>query len=286
MAAPTYTTDLLPIDLAESNVGYTNIGTGADTYEQDYFIQGLGCVSKPFNITAGGIYYDKGSDIAIPSPKAFWMWYYFACPNALLSEAALGMRALVGSSAGNYKLWKVRGKDTYTYGGWICVPVDPNLADDGIVGSPVAGAFRIFGWYALTSAGIFKGNPFGMDALRHGRGEFRIAGGDGEGYATFAGAATQNDITTNRWGLIQAIDGGYLQQGMVILGYEGVVDFRDKNTSVLIANTKKVKPEFNRFEVRQAGSKVEWKAISITALGSVSRGDFEAVDDADISHAR
>ena len=208
MAAASYTTDLSSqvISACDSNstpLTFTNIGTGADATETDYYIQGSACVSKPFNITTGGIYVTTSQ--AITSGQCYWAWYYFACPNALLTEVNGGLQAMVGQSATNYDRWDVRGSDTYTYGGWVCVPIDPiNVTQDDRAGTGKGSSpFLVFGVYCNTSVGIAKGNPLGIDIMRYGRGEARMNGGDlANGYATFAGFATQNDNTSNRWGLI------------------------------------------------------------------------------------
>lgn len=140
MAAPSYTTDLTTISACESNstpLGFTNIGTGNDATETDYFIQGSACVSKPFNITVGGIYVDNTTGITISSGQCYWAWYYFSAPNALLAETLGGIQALIGSSSGNYNMWDVLGSDSYTYGGWKCIPIDPNnISADDIIGTP------------------------------------------------------------------------------------------------------------------------------------------------------
>jgi hypothetical protein len=288
MATPSYTTDLSAqvISECESNATplvFTNLGTGSDATETDYFIQKTACVSKPFNITAGGIYCTTSQ--AITSSQLFWAWYYFGCPNKLLGETSGGLQALVGQSGTAHDKWDVLGSDTYTYGGWRCIPVDfLNVGYDDRTGAGAGTSqFLVFGVYCNTSGGIGKGNPLGIDVMRYGRGEARINGGETGNYATFTGFATENDDLNNRWGLIQAVDGGYLQQGLVILGYASAVDFRDSNKYIVIANTKKVLSSFNRWEVRQAGSRVDWTNISISSLGTVARGEFECIDNADIN---
>jgi|SRR3972149_7158303 len=287
MAVPAYTTDLSSqvINACDSNSTpqtWTNLGTGADTTETDYFIQNTACISKPFNITTGGLYVTTAGH-TIASGQCYWAWYYFGCPNALLGETAGGLQALIGASSSSYDTWDVLGSDSYTYGGWRCIPIDPNnIGYDDRVGAG-ATSFVIFGVYARTSTGIGKGNPLGIDILRYGYGEARIADGStADGYATFVGFATQNDNIANRWGLIQSIDGGYLVQGKVIFGYSTAVDFRDENISLLIANTKKVQADFNAFEVRQSGSKVYLTAVSILSLGTTARGNWITTDNADI----
>jgi len=112
-----------------------------------------------------------------------------------------------------------------------------------------------------------------------------MSGGDlANGYATLSGCAAVNDTTANRWGLIQRIDGGYLWQGLMLLGSgSNLVDFRDSNSSVSIADTKKVSAIFNTIEVRNTGSRVDMSAITMQALGTSSRGRWVTTDNATIN---
>ena len=127
-------------------------------------------------------------------------------------------------------------------------------------------------------AAISKGNPFGIDAIRYGRGELRVVGGETADYANFAGMATQNDLNANMWGLFQAIPGGYLWKGLITLGYLALVDFRDSNVNIFIDDTRKVLSSFNRLEIKYTGTNIEWTNISITALGNVAKGELEMID--------
>ena len=106
-----------------------------------------------------------------------------------------------------------------------------------------------------------------------------------DGLGLFTGAAAANDHpTTGRWGIFQAIPGGYQLQGRFLLGTAGTaVDFRDSNTSVLIANTLYVTAGFNVIEIRNASSRVDWTSVSFQALGTVSRGNFTVTNDADVN---
>jgi hypothetical protein len=288
MAAPTYATDLTLLSAAESTTNWTEptgaTGGGIAVAETDFFIQGTGCISKTFNTTGlGGLHYNNGAGVTIPTDGAFFAWTYFGAPNAINTEANGGMRLTVGSGTGAYDMFYVRGSDTYAYGGWNCIPVDPTLTPDATQGTP-SGTFQYFGMVINGVNAVAKGNPFGIDALRYGRGEARISDGStADGYATFSGYATQNDSTSNRWGLIQAVPGGYLWQGLMTLGYTTAVDFRDSNTTILIANTKKVSANFNKIEVRQGSSRVDFTNITFLALGTVAKGRFECIDDADVN---
>jgi len=278
MAAASYVSDLTDLltDMS-GTTGWTALGTGASGLvapETDFFIQGSNCISKAgWSTATKGMIYGMGAGQTVASDKAVFMWIYFWAANSMAAETSGGMQLLIGSSAAAFKQWYVRGNDTLTYGGWVCAVVDPTVAADATTGSPTA-TLQFFGSQVnVPSAGPGKGQPLGIDAFRHGR-DFTCTNGDlANGYATFSGAATYNDNSTRRYGQIQAIDGGYLQQGRFLMGSAATaVDFRDSNKSILIANTKKVSSPFNAFEEQNASSNVQWTNISITALGTVSKG--------------
>lgn len=291
MAAPSYTTDLITLNDAQSTTNWSE-PTGAaqggiPVAETDYFIQNTGCISKTFNATGlGGVHYNNGAGITIPSDGAYLAWIYFAAPNAINTLANGGFRLSIGSGVGDIKQYYVLGSDTYIYGGWRCMAANPALTPDATLGSPTSTA-QYFGAIANVTNAVSKGNPFGIDVIRYGRCEARISDGSvTDGFATFAGLAAINDLNTgsfNRWGLFQVIDGGYLMQGLVIFGHTTACDFRDSNRTIVIANTTKVTAAFNGFEVRNASSRVDWTNINVTALGTVSRGNFIVTDNATIN---
>lgn len=379
MTAPSYTTDLATINLCDSAGAFTEptgFADGAVTYpEADYFIQNAagatyGCASKSMGAgtsASSGLVYNYTTGITITAPSAVWMWIYFGAPNALATQSSGGLRLFAGSGASVFKQYYVKGSDTYTYGGWLCIPFHPSIetgaatiavnstnrtftrsagdfsangfragqtivttgftnagnnttkiiesvtttvitvtsgtglvtespgggdewirACDLLLGTPTTTA-QYFGAAAVLSGttAVSKGNPLGLDAMRYGRGEARIAyGSTADGYATFSGFAAANDAVATRWGLIQAIDGGYLAQGLVIFGYANACDFRDSNKSILIANTQKVIPGFNAFEVRQSGSRVDLTAISFLQIGgttATAKAVWTTTDNADIN---
>jgi len=288
LATPSYTTGLTGLLLEmPSTSGWTALGGGAGALnapETDVFIQGANCIDKGYWSSAiKGMIYNMGSDQAIPADNALYIWFQYTAPPSLDTEANGGIRVIIGSGTGDYNYWYVKGKDTYTYGGWFCAVVDPTITPDSAVGSPT-GAHQYFGGVAnLPGDGPSKGYPWCIDAFRYGR-DFYIGNGEDGDEATFAGAAATNDLSGNRYGQFQAIDGGYLMQCRLVIGTAtSAVYFEDANTQVIIANTKRVCADFNKLEVNNASSYVSWTAISFLALGTVSRGDFEAVDDADIN---
>lgn len=291
MAVAAYTTELN--DITTDGDAFVDVGEGGVplTTETDFFIQGSNCCSKPTsanwdNNAYGALAHDDGAGRTIPTSGAVFAWIYWWGPGVLATEANGGAAILIGASTTDYKTFEVRGSDTWEFGGWECVPVDPNTfwaSPHRTVGTGTQ-TYQWFGFEARVAATvqIGKGNPMGLDAIRYGRGELRCTNGDvTNGYASFggsspdAGAAAYDNAFARRWGLLTPRNGAYFQQGLFIMGLAGTaVDFRDSNRVIFIQNTKKVASAFNGFETRNASSNVLWTNISVQALGTVSRGYF------------
>jgi hypothetical protein len=291
MTAPAYTTDLVDIREAESGETWVEpagaTGGGVPAAETDYFIQKAACFSKSMAIAGGGLGgagNQAATSVTITTPAALFMWLFFGCPNTLDTEANGGLRIIMGQDSSNYRAWYVKGSNTYVYGGWVNIAVDPSVGYQATQGSP-SGTWQFFGAVAKTLATISKGSPFGVDVFRYGR-TLQVVSGETANYGTFAGAAAKNDANDgtagyNRWGLFQAIDGGYLMKGLFLMGTSGTaVDFRDANRNIAIQDTIRVTADFNTFEVRNASSRVDWTNIIISALGTTSPGRFIVTDNA------
>ncbi len=290
MAAPVYATDLVDIFTDGTTTGWTALGGGASglAQETDYFVQGTSCLSKSAwtaTATPKGMIYDNASGVTVTAGDAVWIWITHLTPNSLDTLANGGLRVLIGSGTGAYYHYYIGGNNTIRYDErWLCVPVDPRtgtVAADATTGAPSATKQTFGGTAVLPTTAPTKGAPFGIDAIRYGR-TFTCTNGDvTNGYASFGGngsdtgAAAYNDGTTRTWGQIQFSGGTYKMQGLFRMGTVGTaVDFRDTSRIVFIANSLKVASGFNGFEVNNASSRIDWTSISITALGTVSRGYF------------
>lgn len=214
MAVPTYTTDLLPIDLAEAATAWAEptatgwtMGAGASQNDDNPF-QGNFSVSKAFNaVGVGGLLANAGGGITIQTDGAFTGWFAWGAPGSLNTDAEGGIRFMCGSSLLDFYSWDVGGLPSYAYGGWVNFAVNTTVAVSDTVGTP-SGTQQYFGAAVNNLNTIFKGEPFFVDGFRYGRCEARINGGEAANYATFAGYAATNDTLANRWGLIQEIAGG------------------------------------------------------------------------------
>ena len=293
MAVATYGTDLQTVNLAETNTNWSEMtgrtSGGADTQEDRAYIQGSYAVSQSTGVATGrtvGLQYDYLSNISWTSGWVFLVWQYWQAPKAIGTWADGGMRFAVGSSAGNVNLWNAQGNDfgRNPYGGWANVAVDPQYTPDEVIGTPVAGDYRIFCSAPYLLAAVSKGNPHCVDAIRYGRGQLKVEYGEAANYGTFLGMATANDDGSARWGLFSYQFGSYIWKGLMTLGTStNAVDFRDANRNIVIDDCPRTYADFNKIEIVNANSRVDLTAISFLALGTTARGNWITTNDADIN---
>jgi hypothetical protein len=206
----------------------------------------------------------------------------------IYSYANDGFMVCVGSSASDYDVWVVGGvdKSPYPYGGWVNHAVNTSVTPDYTAGTPTA-TEQFVGAAVYVVTGSQKGEVHNVDAIRYGRGSAIFEFGDlGNGYATIVGFATQNDNSSNRWGLIQETSGGYLWKGRMQLGtVTNAVDFRDSNKSVFIQWTPKVTANFNLIECINASSNIEMTGFTFVCLDTTtaSNGRFLMTDQCDVN---
>jgi hypothetical protein len=193
--------------------------------------------------------------------------------NSVAARASGGIQLLIGSGSGDYKQWYVGGSDTEVFGLWNPYPVNPTVAQDATTGTPGATLQYFGGQASLPTGGPTKGSPWAIDAMRYGRCRIDATAGEAANYATLAGCEATANSSTNRWGLLQEIKGTYLFQGFLQMGtVSTAVDWRDSDRVINILDTLKVTSAFNRFEVVNASSNVEWTNYQIRSLGTTSRG--------------
>jgi hypothetical protein len=245
--------------------------------DQDYaYIQGSYAVTADTTkVGVGTLLWNYGSTFTVPTDGAMLIWINFYNPNALDTYANGGLRAIIGSGLGTFWSWDVGGSDfgRYPYGGWQNFAVNDTITPDDTVNSYAGGSHQYVGAGVKVLTGIGKGESLQVDAIRVGRCSSIFEYGEGGDYCDFAGFAAQNDNTSNRWGLIQAIPGGFLYKGKMTLGtVSNACFFVDSNISILIDNTTKVTANFNTIEINNASSDIEWTNVKITALGTVSPG--------------
>jgi len=282
MAVPAYTTDLTTNNIfLDGSTTWTLIGGGRVTdVETDDYIQGSSCWSHdPFSSGIEGGVWNSSQTITSGNVVLFWLKCDVVA--TLATRAAGGMQAVIGSSATAYKCWYVRGSDDYAAGGWVNVAIDPTVTASTTVGSPTSTTAWFGARWNVPSTGASKGYPMKVDAMRQGRGQLLINGGQTGSLATFAGAAAANDASSAKWGLFEAQEGGaagYRWKGLMSFGPTSLTEFTDANVNIFIENTPYVGASFNRIEFNNASSIINWTNISITALGTTSKGQLEMIN--------
>lgn len=267
---------------------------GTMVAETNFYIQGSECISAQFTKTGvGTIINIQGASFTVDTDGAILIWSFWASPSSLTTYAAGGIRTLVGNTLGDFYAYKASGSDfePNPIGGWANYAIDPASATiDTTVGSPT-GTWTHVGM-AINATAQSRGNPHAVDAIRVGRCSLEVTAGDATAYGTFTGMSDFDTSTDQRYALFQKVFGGYKWQGLMSIGLTGPsVDFRSSNANIFVANAPQVSSNFNKIEIRNTSSNVEWTSISISAQDGVdnliaataSRGNFEVVDNATVA---
>lgn len=301
MTAPSYTEDLTDIATGDEATGWVEL-TGTDGAGEAYnacgtpayqdneypYIQGLYAVTQDTtkSTAVGSIAYSSGG-ITVPTDGAVFVWQNYSSPFAFGSYAQGGYRICIGSSLNDFDIWYVGGNDKgrMPYGGWECHVVNPTVTVDDTAGTPTA-TLDYVGSAVYLVSGPSKGEPHQVDAMRYGRGSAILEYGEAANYCTVVGFAGQNDNQSNRWGLVQAIPGGYLWKGRLQLGTAtNPVDFRDSDRVIFIDWTPKVTINFNLIEIINDASNIEMTGFTFICLdlSTASKGRFLMTDQADVA---
>lgn len=304
MAPPAYSTDLTTIVDFDTTTFTPAEPSGwaagrSPTTDTDFPIQGTTHASLTMNSTGDAGMVADATNFTWTSGDYLFGWGIWLAPSTINeydNTTAGGLVMLTGSSSSDLKVFYVGGSNygSYPYGGWQNFVVDPELTgDETNIGTPSGTDFSTVGFGARVHTAVSKGNPLGFDVFRYGRGELSVINGDiTNGYATFSGMALANDANTARWGLFQQVKGGYNAKGLVTLGSDTTpVEFVDSNKNITVDVTPKVNSSFNRLEVRNISSVIEWNNINITqaltdagsGATTASKWSFEAIDDVPIT---
>lgn len=292
MAVSTYSTNMTDLFVgAGDSANATAIGGGPAGLndETDYFIQGTGMISKnAFASSKRGMIYNTGADRAslIGTDGAFLMWTTHATPNSLATMANGGIDMIIGSGTGDYKHWYVGGSDTIEFMGWVLAAVNPSeTTDEADTGTPTAVEQYVGVLFDLPSGGPTKGAPNALDAIRAGRCDIIYElGTSTDPDASFDLAVQQRGGVTDRWGLIQLVNGSYFLSGLHQLGSStNVVNFTDSNKSLFWRDHPAVTAPFNTVEIQNASSVISLTSISWKALGTKSPGTWVTTDNATVT---
>ncbi len=282
MAAPVWATDLTDLWVGGAITNWTAWGGGpaALNQETDFFIEEPDCCSK--NAWAGdlrGMNYDDGGPFTVDSDGAIIIWGFFGVANSLETKANGGFRVTAGSSVTDFSHYYMAGGDELLFSTWVPYALYPHDSDtiDSDAGTTDHSAIQVAGVAAnVKTPGPTKGAPLAGDVLRYGRCILEYTEGDSDtAFNTFSGAdAFANDSDTV-WGLLELDGGVYRMQGLHRFGdSDSSVDFRDADKTMVWRPVEKVSSNFNRIEIVDSDTFVQWDNITFLSLSTVSPGDL------------
>ncbi len=220
----------------------------APSVEPDFFYQGVASLSNKVGTTAAGVEMDNSTGTHdMSSPDQIWLAKVNATNyQALNPKGTTGMILYIGSANLNHQYrYYVHGNDTYPLaGGWVFIPIDPNIAGyrDFTLGTPDLNNIDYWAVSCDFSA-TSKSENVMMDAIDifdSGTG-LTLTRGDGQAPASrgsFQKFADADEGTAgNRWGIIRTIDGIFYVIGVLTVGDNLVeTDFTDTGKVVVFVD--------------------------------------------------
>lgn len=290
MAAPSYSTDLADITLAESTTGWSALGGGASglSASPDIAVEGTNCVDKQITNAEKGQVYDNGSTITPGSLEHFFIWVAITTPGLINTYANRGLAAIIGTSTSAYNAFHLTGSDRFRLEeAFFCWPIRYVNTSNGseprrtLTGSPGANP-QVFGATAFTTASV-KGANLGVDAIRRGS-EVRVFDGDSGagGPATWDAFAAYSNDSTRRWGILAPSGAGAAVQGRTVWGVSGgnAVYSRDSNRTVVFRDVPHALASLNGVIFANASNDLVWSNIGLVALGTSSPGFIDVQNNA------
>jgi hypothetical protein len=193
----------------------------------------------------GVYYYDSATSHDLSTTPRVVLFKVIATNFSVLNnEGSTGGKLDIGSgNQSAYYQWYFVGGDTYPVkGGWLFVPIDPNVTAyrDNTVGSPNLAAVDYYG-LACTFSATAKSQNVAMDAIdwfNSGKG-LTLTGGDGASAdGTFEDFVTKDEGTAaNRWAIVSTRDGVLYVLGTLTIGSSTATVFTDSNAVVVFPDS-------------------------------------------------
>jgi hypothetical protein len=235
MASPTvFTLNVFRVEDGESVTGWSSIGGGqGGSAEPSFAYQGTNLFNRKVSSSTGaGFYYtptlDGGSPVDMSTPPYNTLMVKCAVTDFGGLRSTNGVRIRIGSSSSAYKEFVIAGslakKASYSAyperGGFLIIPIDPNLTWNYESGSLNATSVNYFGMVAAFTQSTAKSENVGLDALDVGEGLY-LVGGDGAGpVATFQDFFNFDEGNkANRYGFFTKLASGlYRAFGTIKIG--------------------------------------------------------------------
>ena len=277
---------------AEATTNWTSDGGGGagPQQEPDVVYQGSFAVSRKVGTTKGGFQFIEptgSTDMTVAGDNVIVFKMIATNPSVLIAAPAFGCR--IGSAAGNWYEYYIgddgtQGDITYPVrGGWLLVPVDPNLLHyrDALGGTaPTLTAITKFGLQGDFSASSKSENVI-CDALDISPGLFLVGGDGADADGTWADFLADDEGTVaNRFGHITSQEGVLFCQGLFAIGEDSAgtttaTVFNDSN-QVLVFPFTRTDDSWNQIKIDlgNATTDVDFNTTVFKGRGRDDRTNF------------
>lgn len=234
-----------------TNWGNWPSGGGGPASEAQLAYEGGLAVNQKVNSTTSldGIDYDPGANALDMTAAANKLWFIKTIvADSFDLNTTYGVNIGLGSSNANYYEYNMAGSgsnltvfnDYPVQGGYLITALDPNITEwrENTVGTPDLTAVDWFGVQAQFVNGAAKAENLALDAIDIGTG-LTIYGGDGASAdGTFVDFVSDDqDITTNRWGVVTGLGDSVVSHGLLIIGSGSTAtEFTDTESIVTFAD--------------------------------------------------
>ena len=240
----------------------------------------------------------------------FLVWMKYDSPATIIANE--GIKTVYASAAGSITTFDQFGGDDYPLGNWKCIAsgltqdlaninfTNPTISPADTTSGGHANNYRYVGWMYDVNTAPARGNGYKVDAIRYGRCTLTAVGGTDTAVtnssnstaANFIQMAEYNDYNAggtpangaavdggrHRFGLFQALgqpEGSYLYKGRMQIGTSASSCYFDAvNANIVIDDTRVVTNGFNRIEINNDATTVNWTGININSGAVRSPGIF------------
>lgn len=243
--AATVTFDGTRVNDSTVNTNWGNWGSGGATpaSEAQLAYQGGSAVNTQVKTTAlDGIDYDPGAGALDMTSAAYPLWFAkVIVSDSFDVNATEGVRLGIGSAAAANQLYNVAGSganrppfsDGYpAQGGYLFVALNPNIsAWIEVDNTATLTAIDWFGAQCAMVTGGAKSENLALDAIDVGRGLYIV----GTAISLGDTVTTDQDVTTNRWGVVRGATDQFTCIGLITIGRDsgGTAQVTGTDTSII-----------------------------------------------------
>lgn len=240
MAAPVIGVNLTLIDDADGGASWGATGGGAASFDSDYRIQGTQSFTKRCSNGTRRLYHLTTQTFS--TNDHLFVWGYATGVISVDTIANGGFAPIMGSNASNYSEFFQGGSDASLTEGWRCYVASPVFgtpdSTTGNGGLTTPTSIGLVGMRIRTTQPV-NGRNGAADVARFGTGLSISRGEETTNESNFLSITTENDNTSNQYGVFQATATGAKLQGNITIGTDDASTdtfFKEQNQVVEVTD--------------------------------------------------